>query len=165
MPSSTRSLSRAGSTLRSWRPRQWAVALASAAATAVLIGVPTAVIRTPLFTRAVPAQWWNYPVLILSAVLGGLVIATYVRGTPRSVAGKSLARSRMASTGTLMSALAVGCPVCNKAVVALLGVSGALSYWALLQPLIAVLSIALLAEAALRRLSAEAVCPLPQPAA
>lgn len=52
----------------------------------------------------------------------------------------------------------MGCPVCNKLVLVLLGSSGALSYWAPLQPLIAVASVALLTEAALRRLSAQSRC-------
>lgn len=36
-----------------------------------------------------------------------------------------------------------------------------MSYWAPLQPLLAVLSVGLLAEAALRRLSSRAECPVP----
>jgi len=39
---------------------------------------------------------------------------------------------------SVLATFAIGCPICNKLVVALLGVSGALTCWAPLQPLIGV---------------------------
>ncbi|MER6406116.1 hypothetical protein ABT269_21825 [Streptomyces viridosporus] len=171
MPSS-RSLRRAGATLAAWQSPQWVTATAGAALTAVLVGVPTAVVPSPLFSRSVPVQWWNYPVLAATAVLGGLVLATFLRpphgtGTDGSGApedhGDPSAKTagRLGSAGGLLSLLAVGCPVCNKLVLVLLGTSGALTYWAPLQPLVAVVSLVLLAEAALRRLSPADACPVP----
>ncbi len=162
MPSSSRSLSRAGAVLASWRPAQWAAAGAGAALTAVVVGVPTAVVPSPFFSRSVPVQWWNLPVLAATAVLAGLVLATFVR--PPGAAGPPRTDgpgSRLGPLGGVLSFLAVGCPVCNKVVLLLLGGSGALTYWAPLQPVVAVVSLALLAEAALRRLSTADVCPLP----
>jgi len=47
--------------------------------------------------------------------------------------------------------LAIGCPVCNKLVVGLLGVSGALSVWAPIQPALAVLSVGALLVAVIIR--------------
>ncbi len=168
MPSS-RSLRRAGATLAAWQSPQWVAATAGAALTTVLVGVPTAVVPSPLFSRSVPVQWWNYPVLAATAVLAGLVLATFVkppRGsrTPEDHDDPS-ARTvgRLGSAGGLLSLLAVGCPVCNKLVLVLLGTSGALTYWAPLQPLVAVVSLVLLAEAALRRLSTADACPVPVP--
>ncbi|NED22299.1 hypothetical protein G3I31_30365 [Streptomyces sp. SID9913] len=171
MPSS-RSLRRAGATLAAWQSPQWVAATAGAALTTVLVGVPTAVVPSPLFSRAVPVQWWNYPVLAATAVLAGLVLATFVR--PRHGTGSDGRRApengsdpsaktvgRLGSAGGVLSMLAVGCPVCNKLVLVLLGTSGALTYWAPLQPLVAVLSLALLAEAALRTLSTADACPVP----
>ncbi|EFE71876.1 integral membrane protein [Streptomyces viridosporus ATCC 14672] len=171
MPSS-RSLRRAGATLAAWQSPQWVAATAGAALTAVLVGVPTAVVPSPLFSRSVPVQWWNYPVLAATAVLGGLVLATFLRsphgtGTDGSGApedhGDPSAKTagRLGSAGGLLSLLAVGCPVCNKLVLVLLGTSGALTYWAPLQPLVAAVSLVLLAEAALRRLSPADACPVP----
>ncbi|MEK8146484.1 hypothetical protein NKH18_50245 [Streptomyces sp. M10(2022)] len=150
--------------LRGWQPQQWATAGACALLTAVLVGVPTAVFPSPLFSRSVPVQWWNYPVLAVTAVLAGLVLSTYVRrpATPRTP--ESAPGGRLGSLGGLLSFLAVGCPVCNKVVLLLLGTSGALSYWAPLQPLVAIASAVLLAEAAVRRLSVQAACPVPTPA-
>ncbi len=111
--------------MRGWAPRQWAAAAATAAGAALIIGVPTGIIRTPFYHRMTPVQWWNYPVWIVTAVLEGLV--------------------------------------CNKLVVLAIGVSGALSYFAPLQPLLAAGSLALLAEALRRRLRATRACPAPQP--
>lgn len=160
MPSSPRSLSRAGSALRAWRTRQWTVAGLGALATAVLVGAPTAVVPNPLFGRSVPVQWWNYPALAVTAVLAGIVLSTYVQqpAPPRGAAARD--GSRLGAAGGVLSFFAVGCPVCNKLVLVLLGASGAMSYWAPLQPLLAALSAGLLAEAALRRLSLQNVCPV-----
>ncbi len=44
-----------------------------------------------------------------------------------------------------MVALAVGCPLCNKIVLALIGTTGALEYWAPLQPILGAVSVLLLA--------------------
>ncbi|MGA5190461.1 hypothetical protein ACPCSL_28345 [Streptomyces griseoincarnatus] len=105
----------------------------------------TATSPSPLFSRSVPVQWWNYPVLAATAVLAGLVLATFVtppcgtapRAPERPVdQGDPAAKTagRLGSAGGLLSLLAVGCPVCNKLVLVLLGTSGALTYWAPLQP-------------------------------
>jgi hypothetical protein len=37
-------------------------------------------VPTPLFGRAVPTTWWAWPLLVVSSVLSGLLLATYVRG-------------------------------------------------------------------------------------
>lgn len=159
MPSS-RSPRAAWAALRRWPRRRWIAATAATPAAVLALGVPTALIPTPLFSRSVPPVWWNYPVLVLSALLSAMVFATYVRTQPEPLDDDATGRS-LGSAGAVLSFLAVGCPVCNKAALLLLGTSGALSYWAPLQPAVAVLSLILLAEAALRRLSTEAACPVP----
>lgn len=124
---------------------------------ALAVGVPTGVVPTPLFTRMTPVLWWNYGVWAATAVLGGLVVATYIRRpedrTPRNGV-------TAASGGGLLAAFAVGCPVCNKLVVAALGMSGALTIWAPLQPVIAVASIAALGWALRSRLRSEYACSI-----
>ncbi|MFE0824521.1 hypothetical protein [Streptomyces sp. NPDC058847] len=161
MPSSSRSPRRAGAALVSWRPAQWAAAGTGAVLTAVVVGVPTAVVPSPFFSRTVPVQWWNHPVLAATAVLAGLVLATFVRPPGALAAPRPDGPgSRLGPLGGVLSVLAVGCPVCNKVVLLLLGSSGALTYWAPLQPVVAVASLALLAEAALRRLSTAEACPV-----
>ena len=116
-------------------------------------GAPTDVIPNPLFGRVTPVQWWSYPILAATALLGGLVTATYVRSPAQPVG-----LSRTAGSG-LLSALAIGCPVCNKLVVLLLGVSGAMNLWAPLQPVLGLLSVVLLGWALRTRLVTERACP------
>lgn len=142
--------------MRSWTRGPWLGAVIGAVVTALVIGVPTGVVETPFYTRMTPVLWWNYPVWLVTSVLSGLIIATYV--TPRRPAG---AQQKKAVAGGLLSVFAVGCPVCNKLVVFALGVSGALTYFAPLQPVLAVGSVVLLGEALRRRLRAGRVCPAP----
>ncbi len=113
------------------------------AAGALVVGVPTDIIDTPLFTRMTPVRWWDYPLWLSTSALTGALLATY-----------SQRRSCTARTcgGTLLSVFAVGCPICNKIVVALLGLSGALTYFAPLQPLIGFAAVGLLAATLAQRL-------------
>ena len=136
------------------------VAFVAGAVAALAIGVPTGIIQTSFYTRMTPVLWWNYPVWALSAVLVGLTAATYVRISAGE--GAQLPdRSRRTLGATLLSAFAVGCPICNKLVVGLIGVSGALNYWAPLQPLLGLLSVAVLGAGLVVRLRGALVCPVP----
>ena len=144
-----------------WPPRRVAVAALATAFFALAVGVPTGLVPTPLFTRMTPVPWWNYAVWAVTAVLGGLVVATYVR-RPGHTAPRNGAAA--ASGGGLVAAFAVGCPVCNKLVVAVLGTSGAMTVWAPVQPALAVLSVVGLAWALRRRVTNEYACPVnPRP--
>jgi len=143
-------------TVRNWPARRWLAAIAGAAVTALVIGVPTGIIRTPFFERMVPVQWWNYPVWAVSALLSGLIFATYVR-TAASPGRREPATS---IGGSVLSLFAVGCPVCNKIVVALVGDTGALNLWAPIQPLLGIVSVGLLGWALRKRLSGERACPV-----
>lgn len=140
--------------LRRWTAGRWLVAGAGAAVAAIAMGIPTGVVRTSLYRRMTPVTWWDYPVWAASAVLLGLLIATYVRTRPIPVDGGFRALG-----GGVLATFAIGCPICNKIVVALIGVSGALDYWAPLQPLLGLSSLALLGVALVARLRQAAVCP------
>ncbi len=152
------SLRGALSLLRTWTVARWAVAAAATIVAALVIGVPTGVIRTGFYTRMTPVLWWNYPVWAASALLAGVTAATYLRSaTPdgtRDRSGRTLG-------ATLLSTFAVGCPICNKLVVSLVGVSGALSYWAPLQPILGVLSVGLLGAGLAFRLRGMVSCTRP----
>lgn len=65
--------------MRTWPARRWAVATAVTVLAAVVIGVPTGVVPTPVYTRMTPVLWWNYPVWLISSAVEGLLVATYVR--------------------------------------------------------------------------------------
>ena len=143
--------------VRSWPARRWVVAVLVAVLAALAMGVPTGIVETGFYTRMTPVTWWNYPVWAVSAVLVGLTAATYVRAERR---GDRRVMDRAGRTvgATLLSTFAIGCPICNKLVVALIGVSGALSYWAPLQPVLGVLSVALLATGLVMRLRGAVAC-------
>jgi hypothetical protein len=147
-----------------WPARRWLAATVAAVTFAVVAGGLTAVVQNPFTHRVVPASWWTYVTLAISAVLGGLVTATYVRSSASlaSPTSNSVGKGRVAGGG-LLSVLAIGCPVCNKLVVLAVGASGALSLWAPIQPVLAVASIGLLAWALRTRLAGELSCPVPAP--
>ncbi len=140
--------------LRGWRARRWALAVVAGLAGAALVGVPTGVIPTPFYTRMTPVLWWNYPVLGASATLLGLTAASYLR-QPTPDGGPS---ARVATGGGLLSVFAVGCPICNKLVVFAIGATGALRWFAPVQPLLAVASLAMLGAALWVRLGGEVAC-------
>ncbi|MCH9676163.1 MAG: hypothetical protein K0U30_00895 [Actinomycetia bacterium] len=127
-----------------WSPRRWYAAILSGLGIGFLIALPTAVIPNPIFGRAIETTWWSYPTVVFSAILGGLLIATYVREsvTDPEVPVKSTDKSlRLGTLGGLISFFAVGCPVCNKLVLLALGSSGAISWFAPIQPFLAVISL------------------------
>jgi hypothetical protein len=65
--------------------------------------------------------------------------------------------------GGFLAYLAIGCPTCNKVALLALGSSGAINWFAPLQPWLAAVSILALAYALRRRLAGERACPLPAP--
>ncbi len=128
-------------------PRGYLVGLAAAALTTLAIGAPTAVIPNGFFMRMTPTRHQDYLFLALTALLVGLVVATYV--TPRRPLAAELptgGEGRL-TAGGLLSFLAVGCPVCNKLAVLALGWGGAMTYFAPVQPLLGVASLGLLGYA------------------
>lgn len=148
--------------LRQWGPRQLLVGAAAAAVVAVTIGVPTVLIPNSFFSREIAVEPWSYPVWILTSVLAGLLVATYVRppgGRSDGADGERSSRAGMA--GGLLTWFAVGCPVCNKIVLLALGYSGALTWFAPLQPVLAAAGVVLTAVALLMRLSGQVACPVP----
>lgn len=151
-------------TLGTWSARRWAIAVAAGVATALLVALPTAVIPNPVFGREIAVTWWSYPVVIVTGILGGLLVATYVRepGSPAADGEAEPDRPMtLATAGGLVSFFAVGCPVCNKLVLIALGASGAVTWFAPVQPLLALASVALMAWALRLRLSGAASCDLP----
>jgi hypothetical protein len=128
------------------RPRRLLVAIAAGSASALAIGVPTDVIDTGLFVRMTDVRWWEYPVLVLTALLTALWAAS-----PRHSCSKGSSGGARIAGSTVLSALAIGCPVCNKLVVAALGVSGTLGAWAPVQPFVAVGSLVMVSLAVLSR--------------
>jgi hypothetical protein len=146
--------------MRTWPMRRWVVAGLTALATVLVVGIPTVLIPNPVFGRDVEVTWWAWPALIVTAVLSGLITATYVRSPydpPKDTT------SRWGIAGGLLAYFAVGCPVCNKLVLIALGYTGALQWFAPVQPFLAVGGIVLLAWALRARLRGERSCSVSLP--
>ena len=139
--------------IRRLHPSTWLRAVPIALVAAVLIGVPSDLIDTPLFGRPVDTRPIDYVILAVTSALIGLIFAIRAEPAPGSVSeGAEVEEDSTPIWGGFVSFLAVGCPVCNQAVVALVGTSGALSWWAPVQPLVGLAAIALLIYALRRRL-------------
>ena len=145
----------------------WPRAVLFAGIAAVLIAIPSDLIDTPIFGRPVAVLWIDYVILAVTSTLIGLIFA--IRPEPADEAASeelAVTADRQGTRtiwGGFVSFLAVGCPVCNQAVVALVGVSGALSWWAPVQPVIGLLAVGLLLYTLRKRLNTYklAACPVP----
>ena len=134
-------------------------AFAWALASLVAFGLVAAIIPNPVFGRQIPPEPFVVAVWLVSAPLIGLLGATYsAPATPAASPGPARPFVREAAAGTaraegttlgtvagLGTFLTIGCPVCNKIALVLLGASGALTVFAPLQPLIGAASLGLLA--------------------
>ncbi len=161
-------------------PRDWLAAVADArylawsaaagVAGLVAFGLVSAIIPNPVFGREIPPEPFAIAVWLASGLLMGLLAGTYLAPPPTplvALPGDGGASARRTSTlgyaGGLAAFLAIGCPVCNKIALVLLGASGALSIWAPLQPLVGLASLGLLAAALAWRLRVRArgnACPV-----
>lgn len=146
-------------------------ALAWALVAFVGYGMVSAIIPNPVFGRQIPPEAFAIAIWLLSSPLIGIVGATYTAPMPAAVAQPlafastaplatakpvEAAEERRSSTlgtlGSLGAFLAIGCPICNKLALVLLGTSGALSIWAPIQPVLGGLSLVLLAVTAAWRI-------------
>jgi len=154
--------------MRQWTLRRWSAAAVGALVSALVLGIPTELIPNPVFARKIVAPSWTYPSLALTAILAGLLLATYVRNEPHAVSGSGLAfdeaspeEARRVTMGGLLSFFAIGCPTCNKLVLIALGSSGAITWFEPVQPLLALSGIVVLVWALRRRLANDVSCVLP----
>jgi hypothetical protein len=115
----------------------------------VVGAIPTAVVANSWFTRMTLVRPLDIVFLIVSVLGAALIAATYASPVTQACGGENRVLG-----GGLLSVLAIGCPVCNKLVVLALGFSGALTYFAPLQPVLGVASVALMGVVAYQRLSA-----------
>jgi cbb3-type cytochrome oxidase subunit 1 len=146
----------------SWRewigPSFVAVSALLGVLVAIVLAIPTAIIENPFFTRMTPVEPEQYVFWVATSALTGILLATYMHPALRSgLAGQS-------AGGGLLGLFAVGCPVCNKLVVGVLGTSGALTYFAPIQPILGLAAIGLVVYGirARLRLLRTASCPVPR---
>lgn len=141
--------------LRAWSIRRWITAATSAIATGLVISIPTAVLENSFFGRDIAVTEWSIPVIVITSILSGLLFASYVKNDSANVEDTSL---KIGTAGAFFSFLAVGCPVCNKIALIALGYSGAIKYFAPVQPFLAFAGVAILAYALIMRLNGEVRC-------
>lgn len=153
--------------LASWPARRWAFAGLVAAAYLLVVALSTALIDNPVFGRAIPPTWWAWPALVVAAVLTGLLAATYLRrpGQAGTAVEDHELGSRRGVLGAALTWFAVGCPVCNKVALLVLGYAGALTWFQPLQPILYAAAVTALVWALRVRLRGELACPVdPRPA-
>ncbi|MGZ8514726.1 MAG: hypothetical protein ACXWXA_06740 [Candidatus Limnocylindrales bacterium] len=150
--------------MRSLRELQDARLLAWAATIGIAIllafGTISAIIPNPVFARSIPPEPFAIVVWLVSAPLAGLIAATYVVApslndapplvvnaiSPADVVAtqRTADGTTLASLGGFAAFLAIGCPLCNKVALVMLGTGGALSVFAPIQPVIGAASVVLL---------------------
>jgi hypothetical protein len=154
-------------------PRLLLHAFAWTVISGLAFGLVTAIVPNPVFARQIPPDDFAIGVWLVSAPLMGIVMATYtaplgpspIRMVDLAPTETAVAQGRSTTLGTvagLGAFLAIGCPVCNKVALLLLGASGAMSVYAPLQPIIGAASLVLLAVTAAWRLrlrSMGGACP------
>jgi hypothetical protein len=131
------------------------------------LGLVTAILPNPVFGRQIPPEPFAIWVWLLSAPLIGVVMATYTAPPPATALPLAMAgpddlereQRRTGALGTIAGLgafLAIGCPVCNKVALVLLGWSGAMTVYAPIQPLIGAASLVLLVATLAWRLRSRA---------
>jgi hypothetical protein len=128
-------------------------------------GLVTAIIPNPVFGRSIAPEPFAIVTWLVSAPLAGVLAATYFVRPPAQAAAPLAATGELADTlgsatngstlgtlGGLGVFLAIGCPLCNKLALVLLGTSGALTFFAPIQPIIGAASVALLGATLMWRL-------------
>lgn len=108
----------------------------------ILLGGISAILPNSYFLRMTPITNLDWILLVLTSILGGLYVGLYYYIKSNKNKGVSCATS-----GGILSFLAFACPVCNKLILLILGFSGAMTYFAPIQPLLGVLGVALLVYA------------------
>ena len=143
--------------MKNWSKQRWLIVILSSIITGLVIALPTAIIENPIFGREIAVTSWSIPVLLITSILSGMLFATYIRNESSIDEDKSL---KVGTAGALFSFLAVGCPVCNKIALIALGYSGAIKYFAPVQPYLAILGVVILSYALIKRLDGEIVCKI-----
>lgn len=160
------SLTLAGRALRAWTLRQYLIAAAVTLGFGLLLGIVTVLIPNPMFARDIDTVWWNYPVWVITSIGAGMLTATYVNPTANSVSNEAedtpaeRRTARMGIAGSMLTWFAVGCPVCNKIALLALGYSGAITWFAPFQPVLAIAAMILTGLALVWRLKGQIACPL-----
>ena len=109
-------------------------------------GTATVLIKNPFFIRMTPIHWYDYAFLVLTALLTGVYACLYhYNKSNKEPFDKKC--NYTAAGGVIGGLFSFGCAICNKLLVFLLGLSGIMIYFMPLQPILGVISIAILSYA------------------
>lgn len=135
-------------------PRDWMRAGFAAVVTFVVLGVPADIIENSVFGRPIPVRALDVIILLVSSLSTGLIVGLRPPELPDAP------EDRPMFAGAFVTFFAVGCPVCNRFVVSLIGTSGALNWFRPLQPILGLAAVLLLLVALRRRVTtfARATC-------
>lgn len=122
--------------------KYWIIGILSSLGLFLLFGIVTDLIQNQLFIRMVEKTVLDYFFLIASSVLLGTYIAVHLYK-------KNISKKCDVATysGGVGSFLAFGCPICNKLLVLLFGVTALTIYFEPYRPYLGILSIGLLTGA------------------
>ena len=139
---------------------QWIALFALGAA--LVLGLPTRLIPNGIWTRTVPTSPFDYGIWVLSFVLIGPLAAMMVLyPLPKVATPRSGGKVRVVAS-SLLSFLSVGCPVCNKVVVLLFGLGGAMTIFNPVRPWLGVFSVLILSVTLFLRVrTLRFGCPVP----
>lgn len=102
--------------------------------------IPTAVITNPFFTRMTPVYWYDYIYLIADSILLGI----YLGLTFGKTQIKQCKVKGKAFSGGILGFLGIACPICNKILLLLFGVSFLMIYFEPIRPYLGLLSMLIL---------------------
>lgn len=151
--------------MRTWPLRRWVTAGLVGIGAAAALGAPSGLFPNPWVAPDPSTPAWSRPALAAIAVLTGLLLATFLEPadgahTPGTRGRFSLPDRRRLTTTGAVGAYVLVCPTCTAVVGLALGAAGASSWLAPAQPVLALLAVALLAEALRRRLRTAGRCEL-----
>jgi hypothetical protein len=150
-------LSRLVTSISSWPKVRWVALTITAVLTFLVIGIPTDVVPNPFFGREIEVTPWALTVLVLTSLFSGALLATYIQAAPNN---DDQASAKFGGVGAVLTYFAIGCPVCNKIALIALGYTGAIQYFAPIQPYLGAFSIALLFYTFSKRVLNEGVCKI-----
>lgn len=123
------------------RKKKYAVLIASITILVVYIvlGMITAIVPNPFFIRMMPVRWFDQVFLLTTAILSGIFFGMYY------YAKQTTSVCSFSATGGILAGIfSFGCAICNHLLIFVFGISGVLTYFAPLQPILGVISIIVL---------------------
>lgn len=105
----------------------------------LLLGLVSAMVPNPFFSRMTAISSFDWTILVLTSILAGSYIGLY-----HFIKNNKNLSITCATSGGVLSFLAFACPVCNKLILLVLGFSGAMTYFAPIQPILGTLGVLLL---------------------